>query len=1430
MRSSNVPTTPHNKAKRATVRPIVDSGATDSILRVSDLPNSIDVVTTQHPLTVEMPNSASISSIGKSAITIAGQPIKAHIFNEKDLQLGLIAVADYTSRGLTVSFTDTYHSIAKPDGTIISQTPKEPGKRLWPAAQIDARKGEDDMHASTASASLAIRNESAAEIVLWASATLGNPTPSTLEMACRRGYLGNYPNLTSKMIRDNWPNTLATAQGHLQMQRQGVQSTRPKQTKEKVPRHNKSHKGSTQTSRTIEATLFDRNGNVIFADATGRFPLASVDGKEYILIMTYKNYIKPIAFANRGADTYVKAFREGIRFFKNLGHNVRSIVLDNETSASLSKLFKDEKLSFQLVPPGIKRSNKAERAIQTFRNHFLAVLGSVHKDFPLNRWNLLLQHIETTLNLLHPFQDDITKSAYEGIFGEKYDFLQHPMGPAGTLVYVFELPSVRDTWATHGEVGFLLGAAMDTYRSYNCLIKSTGNPRTSNTVQFFPEPLRMPGSSKEEQLVKVLLATQTLVKASSVSKEEIKKILHRLDTALTTLTAADASESPKRSADGLTDEEALELTTDTPSESEPIHTAKPTTPLRTGEEGRAQQLKAYKQRVPKQRVPRQRVHSGTVEPHAGKDKDTAAKQNMTALKTANPAQGHKAATKMHNPSTPSDLETSIKHAVNTPQRAGKEDKAQEQRVTRQKVTGQRATQQRVQRKAVEHADNKGTAVDTTPAITPNSHLGENNPLQQRRQRKKREKAFKRRPKESQFRTLLPAERKDNQNAKYIERIGCKWTDVQTGEKFQITNVVMPNKAKGPGSKTPHFEFIPLPQAGLPIAQYTYDHTRCHEIMDQKGYARWGRNAFSAAIRASEPYDGRPLNQQPDGKKLNLHSELKGTHSRYWKLADREEKIRLLDTGTIKPVKRNTIPRGETITYYNPQCKQKLATVEDEQFIEYRVRGTYGGDKSGYKGVTSSQTAEYLTTKVLINATLSDRIHKDPDTKFATADMVDFYLGAMLDQPGYLGMKAATFSQEIIDMYSLRDYIDDKGTIYFQVVKCMYGHPASGRLSNKKLVSILKTAGYHEDAFVDCLFKHETRNITFALVVDDMGIKYSREEDVEHLAATIAPYWKVKLDYTGSQFLGMNLKWEYERKPKPRVIITSPTVIPKAIARFRDKPSQGRETPTPYTEPTYGKQTQMAPFDDSPLAPAAAIQRAQEINGVLSHYARVIDYSLLEGVTRLAMTQAQPTADTMTRIEHILDYTERYPENGIIFEASDMILTAHADASYQSLPGSRSKLGGAHYFANVNDPPNINNGLVTAQSAVIKVVCSGASEAEYAALYAVGQTSYFIRLVAEACGYPQTATTIYTDNEVAMGIANRSVKIKRSKSIEKSFHWIRDRVDSGEFAIKWVSSEQNIADYFTKALPRQRHLQLRPHIIQWPESWNEPDTSGEGVLK
>ena len=58
------------------------------------------------------------------------------------------------------------------------------------------------------------------------------------------------------------------------------------------------------------------------------------------------------------------------------------------------------KVQFQLVPPDMHRQNAAERAIITFKAHFLAILASVAPDFPRHLWDILLPQTEMTLNLL----------------------------------------------------------------------------------------------------------------------------------------------------------------------------------------------------------------------------------------------------------------------------------------------------------------------------------------------------------------------------------------------------------------------------------------------------------------------------------------------------------------------------------------------------------------------------------------------------------------------------------------------------------------------------------------------------------------------------------------------------------------------------------------------------------------------------------------------------------------------------------------------------------------------------------------------------------------------------------------------------------------------------------------------------------------------
>ena len=57
-------------------------------------------------------------------------------------------------------------------------------------------------------------------------------------------------------------------------------------------------------------------------------------------------------------------------------HHVDLQVLDNESSAAYRQLITDKwKADFQLVPPNIHLRNAAERAIRTFRAHFLEILA-----------------------------------------------------------------------------------------------------------------------------------------------------------------------------------------------------------------------------------------------------------------------------------------------------------------------------------------------------------------------------------------------------------------------------------------------------------------------------------------------------------------------------------------------------------------------------------------------------------------------------------------------------------------------------------------------------------------------------------------------------------------------------------------------------------------------------------------------------------------------------------------------------------------------------------------------------------------------------------------------------------------------------------------------------------------------------------------------
>lgn len=74
-----------------------------------------------------------------------------------------------------------------------------------------------------------------------------------------------------------------------------------------------------------------------------------------------------------------------------------------------------------------------ERAIQTFKNHFVACLCTTDKHFPIHLWDRILPQATTTLNLLHSSQLNLRLSAKVHLDGT-FNFNCTPLSPLGTLV------------------------------------------------------------------------------------------------------------------------------------------------------------------------------------------------------------------------------------------------------------------------------------------------------------------------------------------------------------------------------------------------------------------------------------------------------------------------------------------------------------------------------------------------------------------------------------------------------------------------------------------------------------------------------------------------------------------------------------------------------------------------------------------------------------------------------------------------------------------------------------------------------------------------------------------------------------------------------------------------------------------------------------
>ena len=186
---------------------------------------------------------------------------------------------------------------------------------------------------------------------------------------------------------------------------------------------------------------------------------------------------------------------------------------------------------------------------------------------------------------------------------------------------------------------------------------------------------------------------------------------------------------------------------------------------------------------------------------------------------------------------------------------------------------------------------------------------------------------------------------------------------------------------------------------------------------------------------------------------------------------------------------------------------------------------------------------------------------------------------------------------------------------------------------------------------------------------------------------------------------------------------------------------------------------------------------------------------------------------MKKTWRLVGRAAKHPNGCVHIVPSEMLLRIQSGGSHLSRPHSKSVAGGIHYLGTTD--PFFLNAPIHVQSTTIPVNTAAVSETEYAGCFANGQIGTDERSALKNLGYPQPPTIILCDNECAVGLASDTVRAKKSKAIDSRFDWIRDRVRQKQFIVSFLPGSLNLADFFTKSLPKWKHQELAPLHVDYP---------------
>ena len=216
-------------------------------------------------------------------------------------------------------------------------------------------------------------------VVRYLHADAGFPTKATwLNSIHNMNYL-TWTLITVKNVNRHFPESEENQKGHMRNQRQGVPSTKaPHPATKPTPEDKK---------RDVFTNFYDPKGTM-YTDQTGKSTHWLSSGKKYQMIPHEidENPTWIETMKNKTEGEMILAWSRALERMKDQGILRTHQVPENEISTSYIQDIKQTSIIFQLVPSYDHQHNLAEKAIQTWKYHFIGAMSGTAAAFPSHLW------------------------------------------------------------------------------------------------------------------------------------------------------------------------------------------------------------------------------------------------------------------------------------------------------------------------------------------------------------------------------------------------------------------------------------------------------------------------------------------------------------------------------------------------------------------------------------------------------------------------------------------------------------------------------------------------------------------------------------------------------------------------------------------------------------------------------------------------------------------------------------------------------------------------------------------------------------------------------------------------------------------------------------------------------------------------------------